>query len=150
MDNIGEVLFLAKCMELDLLASRPYAPCKYDFIVDNNKRLYKVQVKSITSVRPSGAGDVYVGKIASGRDKKKNYTPKEIDVLAILCLPINVWYIIPMEEAGDKMSFYFYPNRTILGDLSTGKHEKFFNNWNVLLNRPLLNGKSKTLSLSET
>ena len=45
MDNIGEVLFLAKCMELDLVASRPYAPCKYDFIVDNsnNEAIASVQ-----------------------------------------------------------------------------------------------------------
>ena len=44
MDNIGEVLFLAKCMELDLIASRPYAPCKYDFIVDNSDYFIRIDL----------------------------------------------------------------------------------------------------------
>jgi hypothetical protein len=150
MDNIGEVLFLAKCMELDLVASRPYAPCKYDFIVDNSNILYRVQVKMIGSTRQTEAGDVYVGKIGSGNKNKSLYTKKEIDVLAILCYPINVWYIIPIEEAGEVVSMYFYPNRSILGDFSTGKHEKFFNKWNNLLNRPSCNNKSKASKPLET
>ena len=149
MDNIGEVLFLAKCMELDLIASRPYAPCKYDFIVDNKETLFRVQVKMIGSIRPTKKGDVYVGKIGSGRGSKSTYNKKEIDVLAILCYPINVWYIIPIEEAGDIVSMYFYPHRTILGDLSSGKHEKFFNKWIHLLNRPSHTDTLNTLQSSK-
>lgn len=149
MDNIGEVLFLAKCMELDLIASRPYAPCKYDFIVDNSEILFRVQVKMIGSTRPTKKGDVYVGKIGSGRSSKSTYNKKEIDVLAILCYPINVWYIIPIEKAGDTVSMYFYPHRTILGDLASGKHERFFNKWIHLLNRPSHIDKLNTLQSSK-
>ena len=149
MDNIGEVLFLAKCMELDLIASRPYAPCKYDFIVDNSETLYRVQVKMIGSTRPTKKGDVYVGKIGSGNKSKSTYTKKEIDVLAILCYPINVWYIIPIEQAGNIVSMYFYPHRTMLGDLSSGKHEKFFNKWINLLNRPSRKHNTKEVKSSK-
>jgi hypothetical protein len=149
MDNIGEVLFLAKCMELDLIASRPYAPCKYDFIVDNSETLFRVQVKMIGSTRPTKKGDVYVGKIGSGNKSKSTYTKKEIDVLAILCYPINVWYIIPIEQAGDIVSMYFYPHRTMLGDLGSGKHEKFFNKWIYLLNRPSRKHKTKEVKSSK-
>ena len=83
MDNIGEVLFLAQTMELGLIASRPYAPCKYDFVVDNGSTLMRVQVKMITATRPTeSSGDVYVGKIGSGTRSKTKYTKKDVDFLA--------------------------------------------------------------------
>jgi hypothetical protein len=135
MDNIGEVLFLAKTMELDLVASRPFVPCKYDFIVDNGKKLARVQVKLTSSVRETNSsGDVYVCKAANGSGSKNAYTKEEIDFLAIYCHPVGAWYIIPIEEAGDKLSFYLYPHRSIIGDFSTGMHENFFNAWTLLLN----------------
>lgn len=130
MDNIGEVLFLAKSMELGLIASRPFSPCKYDFIVDNGNQLLRVQVKMTSYVNPTQYnGDTYVVKAASGSKGKKAYTKEEIDVLAILCHPIGAWYIIPIEDAGKVLNMYLYPHRSLIGDFSTGKHEKFLNAW---------------------
>ncbi len=135
MDNIGEVFFLAKTMELGLIASRPFTPCKYDFIVDNGHGLIRVQVKYTNSTRDTkSSGQVYVCKVANGSSGKRAYTEKEIDFLAIHCHDINVWYIIPMKDAGEKVSMYFYPHRSIIGDFSTGKHEKYFNNWSLIKN----------------
>ena len=145
MDNIGEVLFLAQTMELGLIASRPYAPCKYDFVVDNGSTLMRVQVKMITATRPTeSSGDVYVGKIGSGTRSKTKYTKNDVDFLAILCHPVNVWYIIPIEEAGDTLSMYFYPHRSLIGDFSTGKHEKYFNRWDDMVSRQNHCEKKKT------
>jgi len=136
MDNIGEVLFLAKTMELGLVASRPFAPCKYDFIVDNGEELLRVQVKMTSSVTPTqNNGDTYVVKVASGSKSKKAYTKKDVDVIAILCHPINVWYIIPIEDAGEVLNMYLYPHRSLIGDFSTGKHETYFNAWVNIKNR---------------
>ena len=130
MDNIGEVFFLAKCMELGLIASRPFSPCKYDFIVDNGNHLLRVQVKMTSSKRETkSSGDVYVVKVASGSKGKQRYTKKDVDVIAILCHPLNVWYIIPIEDAGESVSMYLYPHRSLIGDFSTGMHESFYNKW---------------------
>lgn len=135
MDNIGEVLFLAKSMELGLIASRPFSPCKYDFIIDNGKQLLRVQVKMTSSTRDTqSSGEVYVVKVASGSGSKQRYTKEQVDVIAVLCHPINVWYIIPIENAGEKLSMYLYPHRSLIGDSSVGMHEAYFNSWVHLTN----------------
>lgn len=135
MDNIGEVLFLAKSMELGLVASRPFSPCKYDFIIDNGKQLLRVQVKMTSSTRDTqSSGEVYVVKVASGSGSKQRYTKEQVDVIAVLCHPLNVWYIIPIENAGEKLSMYLYPHRSLIGDFSVGMHEQFFNSWVHLTN----------------
>lgn len=134
MDNIGEVLFLAKTMELGMIASRPFLPTKYDFIVDNGHTLARVQVKQTGSTRETeSSGDVYVCKAANGSAQKQAYTSKDIDFMAIYCIHIGCWYIIPIEELGDKLSLYLYPHRSIVGDYETGKYEKFFNAWTNLM-----------------
>ena len=142
MDNIGEVHFLAKTMELGLTTSRPFTPCKYDFIVDNGSHLLRVQVKMTSSTRDTkSSGEVYVVKVASGSGSKQRYTKEQVDVIAVLCHPINVWYIIPIENAGEKLSMYLYPHRSLIGDFSVGMHESFFNSWVHLTNPDLEKGK---------
>ena len=73
-------------------------------------------------------------KVASGSKGKQRYTKKDVDVIAILCHPLNVWYIIPIEDAGEKLSMYLYPHRSLLGDFSVGQHEAHFNRWVNLTN----------------
>tara|TARA_B100001094_G_C17669119_1_gene547886 strand:+ start:21 stop:482 length:462 start_codon:yes stop_codon:yes gene_type:complete len=147
MDNIGEVLFLAKCMELGLVASRPFSACKYDFVVDNGNRLLRVQVKMTSSTRDTkSSGDVYVVKVANGSGSKRRYTKEQVDVIAVLCHPIGVWYIIPIENAGEKLSMYLYPHRSLMGDFSTGMHESFFNKWIHIVNPPSDKCNTKTQS----
>jgi len=143
MDNIGEVFFLAKTMEHGLVASRPFVPVKYDFIVDNGHSLVRVQVKYTNSKRDTqSSGDVYVCKVANGSSNKRAYTKKDVDFLAIHCQDADAWYIIPIEDAGEKVSMYFYPHRSVIGDFSVGKHEKYFNSWSLLINHRPDNTKS--------
>ena len=135
MDDIGEVYFLAKCMELGLSVSKPFKPMKYDFIVDNGTDLLKVQCKRTASSKTTQEGfDTYYLKCASGSKQKQRYTKEQIDILAIYCDPIGVWYIIPIEDAGEKLSMYLYPHRSLLGDFSVGQHEAHFNRWVNLTN----------------
>ena len=80
-------------------------------------------------------------KVASGSGSKQRYTKEQVDVIAVLCHPINVWYIIPIENAGEKLSMYLYPHRSLIGDFSVGMHESFFNSWVHLTNPDLEKGK---------
>ena len=85
MDNIGEVFFLAKTMELGLIASRPFIPCKYDFIIDNGHGLIRVQVKYTNSTRDTqSSGQVYVCKVANGSGSKKPIRRRKLTSLRFI------------------------------------------------------------------
>ena len=51
-----------------------------------------------------------------GRGKQR-YTTREVDVIAAHVQPVDVWYLIPMEEVGRAKSLRFYPTLRSLASL---------------------------------
>ena len=78
-------------------ASRRFAVCKpwadmgpYDIGIEYDENFLRVQVKGTT--QRLGAG--YRCQMRP-RHRKRNYSPKQIDLFAAYVIPANAWYIIP-------------------------------------------------------
>jgi hypothetical protein len=127
MDNRGEVLFLANCMDKNLCVSRPFTTSRYDFIVDNGMALAKIQVKSAHKWKAS-TKDIWLVNASTfrGRKNQEAYTPKDIDFLAFHLIEIGAWYIIPADMIEGRKSFYLYPMD------GKGMWEQFRERWGLL------------------
>ena len=90
----AELLFMTRAAEHGLRVIKPWGDSsRYDFVVETGGRFLRVQVKS-TSCRRSKH---YVCCIESGG--QKCYTADDIDFFAIYVIPVDTWYIIPIEVA---------------------------------------------------
>jgi hypothetical protein len=107
--ELAELQFYLKSHEYGFIVSKPFGDsAKYDFIVDCNGRLSRVQVKSTahTPYRHTG----YQITIGYGKDKTC-YSKKDIDYLCAYIVPSDLWYIMPIKILGDKRSLSIYPKK---------------------------------------
>ena len=95
----------------------------YDLIVDNKKRLLRVQVKSVSYLRKGR--EMYGIPIVHGKGKKLSYTKKEIDFIACYVIPEKTWYIIPICEITTSTIGLGISKKKP----SSGKYNKYKNNW---------------------
>jgi hypothetical protein len=100
-----ELQFMARISALGLTAAKPWGDSsRYDFIVDCDGRLIRVQVKSTTHRQRRGRGyqchTISCGPWPRGpwRRQVRHYTSKEVDFLALYVIPEDVWFIIPVTE----------------------------------------------------
>ncbi|HUK87385.1 MAG TPA: group I intron-associated PD-(D/E)XK endonuclease [Terriglobales bacterium] len=91
----AEAAFLDRATHLGLNLAKPWGDsAPFDFIVIGETGLHRVQVKSVrTCHRRHASYHVGVGR---GQHQKHAYTPQEIDFLAVLVVPLEAWYIIPV------------------------------------------------------
>src|SRR5271155_4884575 len=93
--EVGELAFLHKAASLGFALSLPYGSQFYDFVVDGGGHLWRVQVKSATSM----LGKLYrVGIRHSTGHRAKAYTASQIDFVAVYIIPEDTWYILPVRE----------------------------------------------------
>src|SRR5262245_50330589 len=91
--DLAEILFLVRAVERGLHLSKPFGDNDgYDWIVANQRNILRVQVKS-TSTVVNGLYQVNSGRRTTARVVP--YDPSEVDILAVLVVPENTWYIIP-------------------------------------------------------
>jgi hypothetical protein len=90
-----ELLFMTRATEHGLRVIKPWGDSsRYDFVVETGGRFLRVQVKSTSHRR----GNEYICSI-DGRGKNP-YTAADIDFFAIYVVPLDIWYIIPVEKSG--------------------------------------------------
>jgi len=126
MDNRGECLFLANCMDKSLTVSRPYSKAKYDFIVDNGLALARVQVKSAHRWKTSNTEKWNFNVRTLSKGSKRAYQPGEIDFLALHLVEIGLWYIVPADEIKGRKSIYINPSE------GKGFYEDFRERWGLI------------------
>jgi hypothetical protein len=81
---------------------------RYDFILDNGHRLHRVQVKCTESIRARAYETRATYTTGKGRAV---YTKKDIDFIAAHVVPLDIWYIIPVEICTPAPMLRFYPHR---------------------------------------
>lgn len=97
------------CHQLGYPVSKPFGDrCKYDFIIDIDGELQRIQVKGTS--RMEGERDAYRCCIASGSSKKEKYLKKDVDFIAVYVIPLDVWYMIPVDEIKG-ITINLYPHR---------------------------------------
>lgn len=101
----AEVHFLARS-EHGLGVAKPYGDCRpYDFIVESNGRMFRVQVKSTSNKSPDSDG--YKCQVRPPRRPRDRF--EVLEFLAVYVIPEDVWYIIPYSEFADKRAINLNP-----------------------------------------
>ncbi len=100
LGEVAEAAFLSKATALGFGISKPWGDSeRYDFIVDVNGRVLRVQVKSAHRVSKNLRGGYHIdGGHARYRGRTRyraGYTADEIDILVAYIVPEDTWYIFP-------------------------------------------------------
>jgi hypothetical protein len=98
--NIGSGSLIFKCARLGLVLSEPIGDnSPYDFILDKNKRLLKVQVKTITKFEnDSSVFTLTMTYKTSSKNTKNNYTTDDVDLFYLYNAAIDEGYLVKSKD----------------------------------------------------
>jgi hypothetical protein len=103
--EMAEAAFVAKAAGLGFAVSKPWGESsRYDLIVDNGRKLLRVQVKSAHRAGPYGGYTFH----AHGNTRKV-YRVSEIDLLVAYVAPVEAWYVFPVEEFRKYKAMKLFP-----------------------------------------
>ncbi len=107
--DFSEAAFLFKATSLGFGVAKPWSNSeRYDFILDNGARLWRVQVKCTASLRARGY-DVQPIRAIYGKSKLA-YTEDDVDALVAHIVPVDAWYVLPIADIINQKSLRFYPD----------------------------------------
>ncbi len=140
----SEAAFLYQASQRRFAICKPWGDSeRYDFILDNRPQpgacpersrrvhLFRIQIKCTDCLR----ADAYETRATyefAGRHIP--YTKRDIDFIAAHVVPLNIWYIIPVEVCTPQPMLRFYPHR----NAKKMRLEKYREAWG-LLDPPLPN-----------
>jgi hypothetical protein len=126
----SEANFLNRAAGLGFGVAKPWGDSlRYDFILDNGERLWRVQVKCTECLRARAyetRATYTVGK------KRAVYTKKDVDFIAAHIVPLDLWYIVPVEICTPAPMLRFYPHRKA----KRMRLEKYRESWRQLKPSP--------------
>jgi hypothetical protein len=124
LGEIAEAEFLRTVLRKKIAVSKPWGENRgYDFILDDEGRLNRVQVKA------AFRGEQERGySLRTYRSPKRCYTAKDIDVLAGYVDPGRVWYLFPVRVIKKLRSLKLFPG----SKNKRSKHEKWREAWWVV------------------
>jgi hypothetical protein len=126
----AEAALLARACRLGFSVAKPWGDSdRFDLLIDAGQGFWRVQVKSSQ-------------RYADGRFRVKNggsqgvpYTPEEIDFIAAYIVPLDLWYIVPIDAAGSSKSLRFYPCGS-----GKARFERYLEAWCLLASKPTARG----------
>lgn len=122
--EMAEAAFLAKAAGLGFGVAKPWGESsRYDLIVDNGRRLLRVQVKSAHRAGEHGGYTFH----AHGNSARV-YQPSEIDLLVAYVVPEQAWYLFPVEEFRKYKSMKLFPGSR----RRRSKFERFREAWGIV------------------
>src|SRR5213593_2000715 len=145
--ELSEAAFLLKAAGLGFGVAKPWGDSeRYDFILDSHcpdshnhdshnndsrnhavdRRLWRVQLKCTEVVRARGY-DVQPIYSIYGQGKMV-YTADDIDVLVAHIIPLDIWYVLPIEAFAPCKSLRFYPQ----GGCKRPRFEHYREAWHLL------------------
>jgi hypothetical protein len=109
----SEIAFLYRADQRRFAISRPFGDSeRYDFILDNRPQptvqLFRIQVKCTECIRAGAYETRATYTVGNGRAV---YTKRDIDFIAAHVVPLDIWYIIPVEICTPQPMLRFYPHR---------------------------------------
>jgi hypothetical protein len=120
MGEAVEAAFLAKVCKLRIPVCKPWGDSeRYDFVVDWGKGFWRVQVKGGTYCE---RGKYQAGAGGNG----KPFTKEDMDFVVVHIVPVDVWYVIPIEMAEGLVKLWFNPRST------RARFEKYREAWCLL------------------
>ncbi len=109
----SEAAFLYQASQRRFAICKPWGDSeRYDFILDNRPQpevhLFRIQVKCTDAIR----ADAYETRATYTVGKRRAvYTKRDIDFIAAHVVPLDIWYIIPVEVCTPQPMLRFYPHR---------------------------------------
>lgn len=105
----SEAAFLHRAAGLGFGVAKPWGDSmRYDFILDNGERLIRVQVKCTETIRARA----YETRATYTTGKTRAvYTKKDIEYIAAHVVPLDLWYIVPVDLCTEAPMLRFYPHR---------------------------------------
>jgi|HubBroStandDraft_6_1064221.scaffolds.fasta_scaffold610204_1 hypothetical protein len=127
--DLAEIVFLYKAAALGFGVAQPYGDKEhYDFILDSGERFWRVQVRSTSHLEANrSAYTVNASHIGKGR-QVRTYQPEEIDFFAAYIVPLNAWYIVPVNQLASLRFLRLYPSGCKWG----GCFEAFREAWHLM------------------
>lgn len=102
----AELVFLQEARRRGFQVAKPIGDtAAYDVLLDNGRRIFRVQVKSASHVQDRG----YKVIAAAGSRSKRPYTARDIDFLAAYIVPLDLWYIFPARAFSPRLSLWMFP-----------------------------------------
>jgi PD-(D/E)XK endonuclease len=122
--EVSELAFFYKAASLGFGVAKPWGDSeRYDFILDSGHRLWRVQVKSGCHHH----NRYYDLHASCGNAQKTMYTSAEIDIFVAYLVPIDLWYIIPVEKIKKKIMLLFP-----YGGARCGHYEQYREAWSLM------------------
>jgi hypothetical protein len=82
--EIAQIKVMLRAIEKGVVLSKPLIDSRYDFILDDNRKLERVQVKYASGKAPHSQGSVKINlKSWEGRKLRRKYCAEEVDVLLV-------------------------------------------------------------------
>ncbi len=121
----AELYFMMMAAGQGMKVSKPFGESgKYDVGVENQKRVLRVQVKSIAYTERD---DEYSLNLMGMDPERQKYPAGTVDFFAVLLIPIDVWYIVPLEIIiGTTRSLHFSPRSR------RQKYGEYWEAWHLL------------------
>lgn len=94
LGELAEAMFVARALRLGFRVSRPFGEsAPYDFVVEKNGVLRRVQLKSASRARRDG-----FYRLSAIVCHSRPYTARDTDFLVGYIFPADTWYIVPVSE----------------------------------------------------
>ncbi len=124
--EMAELVFVLKAISLGFPVSKPYGDSEpYDLIIEDHRRLVRIQVKSAFSTRRRGYS---IGLFH--RHGTAQYLPDEVDFIAAYVGPQDAWYIIPVDRIIGHAAIRLYPRGT--SRRGGAEYEQYREAWHLL------------------
>ena len=112
---------MTRAAEQGLMVSKPWGDsAPYDLMIECRGRGLRVQVKSTSCKR----NNLYFCHVMS---RRVSYSKSEVDFIAAYVVPVEVWYIIPINAFGGQGDLALAP------DCETSKYYRYQEAWQLLM-----------------
>ena len=107
--EFSEAAFLLKAVSLGLRVTKPWGDSeRYDFVIHNGQQFLRVQIKGTRTLRAGAYETRATYTVGKGRAV---YTSDDIDFLVAHIIPLNVFYVLPVDACQPSPMLRFYPHR---------------------------------------
>jgi hypothetical protein len=136
LGEMAEAAFVVKASGMGFSVAKPWGDSDpYDFITQAGERLCRVQVKSAHRKRKDGGYSLH-----THGHSMQAYLRDEIDFLVAYLVPVDVWYVFPIEALLGRRSLKLFPSFR----QKRSKYEKYREAWDLMRGR---NGRSESVGL---
>jgi hypothetical protein len=126
--ELVEMHFMTRAATHGFTVSKPWGDsARYDFILEHEGGLCRVQVKSTTKgPKPPKRGYICTVVSQTKAHTIKPYSRKEIDFIAAYVIPKDAWFILPVELIRGRSAVWLDPIRP------RGKYAPYLEAWHLL------------------